>query len=116
MGDLIAWEGNRNATVIKEEGNRYSLFNFTKGKKEILGTRPIVVNRVIGDKFFIADRNYFDSEIFHQAKEKLGVLAFNDCYGFEPVLAFGGNERVSNLRVVKTKEYLEIIGQAIGKI
>lgn len=116
MGDLIVWEGNQNATVAANEGNRYALFSFTKGKKEILGTKPVVINRIIGDKEFTADRGYFDSKIFYLAKETLGNLAFDECYGFEPLLALGGSEKISNLKIVKTREYLDIIGQAVDQI
>ena len=116
MGDLLAWEGNDNPTIAEDEGNRYALFILRKGKDEMLGSTPFVIDRKTGDKEFIEDKEYFDSAIFYKAREQKGPLAYDECYGFTPLLAFGGKESVNNIRIVKTKEYLDIIGQAIEPI
>lgn len=116
LGDLIVWEGNDNPTVAKDEGNRYSIYIFRKGKKEILGSRAFVINRKIADKEFIVDKNYFDAAIYYDAAEKLGTLEYDESYGFVPILALGGSEKVENIKKVKSKEYINIICQTIGSI
>lgn len=116
LGDVLVWEGNDNWTVSADEGNRYSIYFFKKGGKEILGSRPFVIDRTIGDKEFIVKKKYYDSAIFYEAAEKLGELAYDECYGFEPILALGGTESVDTLKKVKTNEYLTIIGETMGTV
>ena len=116
LGDLLVWEGNNNPTVAVDEGNRYSLFIFRKERKEILGSTSDVINDEIGNKEFIEDEDYFDSSIFYQAKNQLGPLKYDECYGFEPLLVLGGKEDVADINIVKTKVYLSIIGQLVGSI
>ena len=116
MGDLIVWEGSGNSKIAEDEGNRYALYNFRKGKKIILSGNPVVLNIIIGDKEEIEDDEYFDSAIYYQAIVTNRPLNFGECYGFEPLLALGGSEKVENIKIVKTKEYLDIIGQTVGQI
>jgi hypothetical protein len=74
-------------------------------------------------KFFfqdIFDENYLAEELkwehFLTAKEKLGDLAFDECFGYEPLLVAGGVEKVSNLRKVKLIEHINLITQFAGAI
>lgn len=117
LGDLLVWEGNKNATVAQNEGNRYAVFLFRKGKKEILGTRPFVINRKIGDREFIEDKDYFDASVYFKiAEAERERLAIDESFGFSPLPALGGKEKVENIKIVKTKEYLDMIGQMVGQV
>lgn len=103
MADLIIWENNY--TV---------LLNFRHG-----------ISRVIesGFQYFLEDINdkeYIDDELeganYFKAKDQLGETAFDECYGYVPLLGLGGAEKVENLQKVKIKEHISIIAQALGKI
>jgi hypothetical protein len=43
-------------------------------------------------------------------------LAFGQCYGYVPVPALGGKKSYKNLHIVDAKSYINMIGQAVGKI
>lgn len=103
MADLIIWENNY--TV---------LLNLRHG-----------ISRVIesGFQYFLEDlndREYIDEELegglYFKAKDQLGEIAFDECYGYVPLLGLGGAEKVENLRKAKLKEHISIIAQALGKI
>jgi len=104
FGSLYVWE-NKSIKLI----------NIRHGISEIIGRKPSVFfNLKMTDKGFLAKR--LSIETFYQAKEKLGPLAYDECYGYEPILALGGAERVENIRKVKIKEHIAIVSQLIGKI
>jgi hypothetical protein len=110
----MVWEGSGNGTVASDEGNRYALFLFRNQKKVIFSGRATLLNILIGDREEIEDPDYFDAEIYYDTRARKGQLSFGECYGFEPLLALGGSEKVSNIKIVKALEYLDIIGQTVG--
>lgn len=84
------------------------------------------ISKVIGRKLNIlfnnimTDWEYFSEELglanYFPAKEKLGELAVNECYGYVPLLSLGGTEKVENLAKVKLREHLTLIAQTSAKI
>ena len=44
------------------------------------------------------------------------LLQYGQCYGYVPALALGGRASNKNMQVVDAKTYINIIGQAVGKI
>ena len=103
MGDLIVWEND--FTV---------LLNFRKGKSKIIES---------GFKFFIddlLDESFLEEELdnknFPEISKKSGILSYDECYGYFPLIGMGGSEKVENLKKVKIKEYISITAQALGKI
>lgn len=53
---------------------------------------------------------------FLELREKLPKLAYGQCYGYVPALPLGGKASNKNLQVLDAKSYIDIIGQAVGKI
>lgn len=51
-------------------------------------------------------------ELFNQCKEKLGSLKSDECYGFSPLPALGGDKDIKHAEKVKLKEYLSICAQS----
>ena len=45
-----------------------------------------------------------------------GRVEFEECFGYVPLLALGGNETVDNLKKIKTKEHIEVIIEMVGII
>ena len=68
------------------------------------------------DNYFIAKKEYFDSKAYLDVKDKLPKLQYGQCYGYVPALALGGKASNKNLQVVDAKTYIDIVGQAVGKI
>jgi hypothetical protein len=98
MGDLIIWEDEY---IV--------LLNYRKGESKIIES---------GFSYFLDD--LLDEELnnknYQEAQEKLGDLAFDECYGYVLLLGMGGSEKVENLQKVNIKEYISITTQALGKI
>jgi len=104
FGGLYIWEDNSIFYVDIR-------FNYSK----VIGRKPSVFFNSI-----MTDWSYFSNEVkeknFKEAQEKLGKLADDECYGYVPLLALGGNEKVENLQKVKIREHISIIAQMVGKI
>ena len=103
MGDLIVWENNYTILVDYRHG----------------------ISKVIesGFKYFLEDINdtdFLEEELnwlpYESAREKLGDLAYDECYGYVPILAAGGAEKVRNLQKVKLKEHIAIITELAGQV
>lgn len=116
LGDLLLWEGNKNWTIAPDEGNRIKQIDVRKCKSRVVGEMSFVFNRVLGDDYGISDKDFFDSKAYIDIKDKLPKLDYGQCYGYVPALALGGKASNKNLQVVDTKSYIDIIGQAVGKI
>lgn len=50
-------------------------------------------------------------DLYEKAVEKFGTPAYEECFGYEPLLSLGGNESVDNLRKVNLAVYLDIVSQ-----
>ncbi len=116
MGDLLIWEGNKNWTIALNEGNRVKQIDVRKCKSRVIGEIDFVFDILLGDDYGISGKNFFDSKPYLDIKDKLPTLEYGQCYGYVPALALGGKVFNKNLQVVDAKTYIDIIGQAVGKI
>ena len=115
MGDLLIWEGNKNWTIAPNEGNRVKIINVRKCISHSLDSFRGAID-IFFDDFFIAHKDYFASKPYLDIKGKLPKLQYGQCYGYVPALVLGGKVSNKNLQVVDAKTYINIIGQAAGKI
>lgn len=115
MGDLLIWEGNGNKTIAENEGNRVLIVNIRKCRSRASTNLRNFID-VFLSEYFISDKEYFDSKSFLEMKNVLANLHYGECYGYVPALVLGGRASNKNLQIVDTKAYIEIIGQAVGKI
>jgi len=104
FGDIITWEKNEFIRQVK----------FNKGDFEAITG---------GFKFFWEDMEngdideiYGSLDKYKAAVKRLGELAFDECFGYTPLLGLGGKEKVENLEKVKTKVHIELITQMMGRI
>lgn len=104
MGDLIVWE----------KGRYLNLLNFRKGRVSVVAS---------GFDFFLddlSDEDFLHEELdwypYQQAVERYGEPAFDECYGYVPLLGLGGAEKVENLKRVKLTEHIYLITQFMGPI
>jgi len=104
FGDIITWEKNQFLGIIK----------YRYGENDVISD---------GFDFFFEDlqagefdKNHFTISKYNEAIDKYGKLEHDECFGYTPILAMGGNESVENLKKVKIKEYIAIISNFIGEI
>lgn len=77
---------------------------------------------VLGSYFYrnLGSQAYIDSKIknkqYDKALEKYGSLAYDECFGYVPLLGLGGKESIKNIQKVKIKEHIELITQMVGKM
>jgi hypothetical protein len=104
FGGLYVWEGESIVYI-----------NVRHGNSKVIGRKiSVFFNNIITDWEYLSEVLYLEN--FYPAKEALGDLSFDECYGYVPLLGLGGSEKVENLQKVKIKEHLSIIAQAVGKI
>jgi hypothetical protein len=116
LGDLLMWEGNEKWTIDPDEGNRVKLINVRRCNSHVISDMDGVLNFWLGDIEALADKDYFASKPYLDIKDKLPLLKYGECYGYVPAIALGGSASVKNLKIVDAKIYINIIGQATGKI
>ncbi len=58
-------------------------------------------------------KNYRLQKYF-KAKDRLGSLAYGQCYGYDPIPAMGGKKSYKNLKVVDAMTYHMFIGEISG--
>lgn len=81
---------------------------------EVVDNIDIVFNYVLCQKQYLND--VLDHKLFVKAHKRLGPLAYDECYGFEPALALGGSGTLETLRKVKLREHLSILSQLIEEV
>lgn len=104
FGGLYMWEGE---SII--------YLNVRHGTAKVVGRKVnVFFNKILTDWGYLSEQLHLEN--FHPAKEALGDLNADECYGYVPLLGLGGAEKVENLQKVKIKVHLSIIAQALGKI
>jgi len=116
LGDLLMWEGNKNWTISPDEGDRIKMINTRNCKAQILGDIEFVLDYTLGDVTAIVNKEYFASKPYIDIKGKLPPLQYGQCYGYFPATVLGGSTSIKNLKITDIKTYIDIIGQAAGKI
>ena len=117
FGDLYAWGQNRNHSITI-----HCPMNQVIALESELRTHSDDPNRTLGTFFSGSDKEEFDLEdendqpLFPQALQKLGPLASDEVYGFEPPLFAGGAAalRVDHLAKLKLDQHLTILRQLGG--
>ncbi len=101
MGDLLIWEDGF-----------LSIIDYRHGLTEILSQ---------GTDFFfgdLAESNMLVEDLqwepYPAARERLGEPAYDECFGYVPLLALGGPETVEQLQKVKLREHIALIGEFTG--
>ena len=104
FGDLFIWEGGSLQFV-----------NIRHGYAEVVGMDMKVFFNKLATHWESFSKK-LKADQYPEAREKLGRLHPDECYGYVPILAAGGPEKIENLRKVKVKEHLSIIAQTTGQI
>ncbi|WP_341670582.1 T6SS immunity protein Tdi1 domain-containing protein [Volucribacter amazonae] len=115
---MLVWEGNDNWTVAPDEGNRISIINLRKLDDDVITSLIDIELDIILPKERYLIKNY-NAKLYFQIKNKLPKLPkleYGQCYGYVPALCLGGSKSIKNIKIVDTKAYIMVIGEAVGKI
>ena len=58
----------------------------------------------------------FDLDLYSEAVAKHGQLAYDECFGFVPLLALGGFKDVDHMDKVKVLEHIYLMYQLTGGV
>lgn len=61
-------------------------------------------------------KRFFTQDLYGEAVNKYGKLAYDECFGYVPLLALGGKESVENIKKVKMKEHIAVIADMAGGV
>lgn len=102
MGDIIAWQGEYFVSL-----------NYRYGLIGIMGS-PRLLFHLLDDDDYIQDELSWAQ--YPQACQLLGVPAYEECFGYVPILGAGGPERVENIQRVQMKTHIQVITAFMGPL
>ena len=107
FGDIFVWIYD---TCLNESYVAY--INIRKGTWKIGASNvKILFNvRILSNTCI----KMFDLEMFPALVSKLGRLAEDECYGYVPALALGGDNDIDKVERVKFVPYIDLICQSLG--
>ncbi len=109
FGDLFVW---------KKKGEGFmEFYDFRHSVFETISTSRGL--DLLFDVKFIDDSYIWDklnASVYHEAKAKLGVPAYDQCYGYVPLLALGGSESVDNIQIVNLQVHMDLMAQVSGPL
>lgn len=104
FGDIITWEKNEFLGIIKYKDGTFDIF---------LENLSLFI-KFLPDKSFTDD--YFDIPLYKKAVAKHGQLAYDECFGFVPLLVLGGAKDVEHMDKVKALEHIYLMYQLTGGV
>lgn len=104
FGDIITWEKNQFIGIIK----------YRYGEKDVISDGFDFFYEDLLDGEF--DDTDFNIKKYKEALNKYGMLEYDECFGYVPLIAMGGKESVENIKKAKIKEHISLISNFIGKI
>ncbi len=102
------------ADVVVWERGYLNILRFRRGVVTVLVADLEMLLLVIDDQEFLDTE--MDAGSYAAAVERLGMPEFDECFGYVPLLALGGPERVENLQRVKMREHVLLISQLAGPL
>ncbi|MEO3946598.1 T6SS immunity protein Tdi1 domain-containing protein [Gorillibacterium sp. CAU 1737] len=101
MGDVIVWEeGYLLVLIYRKQEVNVAAKNFKFFLQDIR------------DEYYLQD--VMDWAPYPDAVNQYGAPAFDECFGYVPLLGLGGIEKVENLKKRKMLEHLHLITEIMG--
>ena len=104
FGDLITWEKNQFLGIVQ----------YRYGDNDVISDGFEYFFEDLMDGEF--DEEYLSMRTYNAAVKKYGSLAYDECFGYVPLLGLGGRKSVNNLRKVKIREHIALIAQMVGGV
>lgn len=104
LGDIIVWEDNAYFFILQYRYNNFS--SLARGFK--------VFEKLLDETEYFFRK--VQAKNFNEALQNLGAPAYDECFGYVPLLSLGGSEKPENLQKVKLREHLELMYQMQGGI
>lgn len=104
FGDIITWEKQHFVTIVKYRYNR----------SDVMISGLEIFGMLLKDKSF--KKAFFSLDAYEEAVKEYGELAYDECFGYAPLLAMGGIESVENIKKVKMKEHIAVIIDMAGGV
>lgn len=109
FGDLVVMYYNSINNLV------FDLINFRSQK--IVHLSVTTINDLFND--YLVNYGLLNAtdadEIFWEAYRTIGELKSDQCYGFHPILALGGEEKLENVKIVNFDNHLKILTEVIEK-
>jgi len=102
--DIITWEKNKFVGIVQ----------YRYGESDIMIPGFDRFLMLLKDSGFI--KKFFSIDMYKDAVALHGSLGFDECFGFVPILALGGSEKVESLKIVKAREHIAIINALVGPV
>lgn len=104
FGDIISWENNEIIRMARFKDGDFK--GIAAGFKYFWGD--------LSSENFL--KRNFELDLYREAVSIHGEPSFDECFGFVPLLGLGGAKKVENLKKVKIREHIELIGALVGGI
>ena len=104
FGDIIIWENQHFIVMV----------NYRYGRRDTMIRGLVLFAMLLKDKTF--QKRFFSLEAYEEAVQKYGKVAFDECFGYVPLLAMGGKECVENIKIVKLREHIAVIADMTGGV
>jgi hypothetical protein len=104
FADIITWEEDRFLGLVqyrKVDATIYPL-NFVHFLSRFYSSQCVV--------------DFLDNTQYSVAVKILGKLKYDECFGYVPLLALGGSEKVEKLHKMKIIPHIELITDMVGRI
>lgn len=108
MGDIILFE-------MDENNESYVVMvNYRKAKTKVLASKYSLFIRFLEEEPF--RQRSLEWSPYIKAVDHYELPAYDECFGYTPLLGLGGAEKVENLKKVKLKEHILIITEFMGPV
>ena len=109
FADVITWEENKYVGIVEYRKSDVDIYPFQL--KDLLEDLANLADIDSSDTVEFLDNSQYD-----KAVKLFGSLEYDECFGYVPLLALGGAEKVEKLQKMKIKPHIDIITQTAGRI
>lgn len=101
MGDLLIWEGGF-----------LSILDYRHSRTDIISKGTHFFFADLADDYLLGKKLRWQPYL--AARAQLGEPAYDECFGYVPLLALGGPEKVQHLQKVKLRAHIALIAEFTG--
>ena len=103
FADVIVWQKNKYVGLVEYRKSDASIYPFEFDDFLIDFSTPRTVK-------------FLDNTQYSKAVAIQGKLEYDECFGYVPLLALGGSEKVENLQKMKILPHIGLITDVVGRI